>query len=165
MPEDADLVVVGNPTNPTGVLHPRALLASLVRPDRVVVADEAFMDAVPGEPESLVGTPGVLVLRSLTKTWALPGVRAGYVVGDPAHLAELSRLSARGLMVAGDPATPFVLVNGPTGLRERLREQGFAVRRGDTFPGLGPDWIRIAVRDPATTDRLLGALDRVAVGV
>ena len=209
VPEDADLVVVGNPTNPTGVLHPRALLASLVRPDRVVVADEAFMDAVPGEPESLVGTPGVLVLRSLTKTWSLPGVRAGYVVGDPAHLAELSRqqppwsvstpaaaamvacstavarteadrralavagwravlvdgLSARGLMVAGDPATPFVLVNGPTGLRERLREQGFAVRRGDTFPGLGPDWIRIAVRDPATTDRLLGALDRVAVGV
>jgi cobyrinic acid a,c-diamide synthase len=209
VPEDADLVVVGNPTNPTGVLHPRALLASLVRPGRVVVVDEAFMDAVPGEPESLVGAPGVLVLRSLTKTWSLPGVRAGYVVGDPAHLAELSRqqppwsvstpaaaamvacstaqarveadrralavarwravlvdgLTARGLLVAGDPATPFVLVHGPAGLRERLREQGFAVRRGDTFPGLDPAWVRIAVRDPATTERLLGAVDRVAVGV
>jgi cobyrinic acid a,c-diamide synthase len=209
VPEDADLVVVGNPTNPTGVLHPRAILASLARPGRVVVVDEAFMDAVPGEPESLVGSPGVLVLRSLTKTWSLPGVRAGYVVGDPAHLEELSRqqppwsvstpaaaamvacstaearaetdrralavadwraalvdgLAARGLVVAGDPVTPFVLVHGPAGLRERLREQGFAVRRGDTFPGLGPDWLRIAVRDPATTERLLGAVDRVAVGV
>src|SRR6185312_15211753 len=150
VPEDADLVVVGNPTNPTGVLHPRALLASLARPGRIVVVDEAFMDAVPDEPESLVGTPCVLVLRSLTKTWSLPGVRAGYVVGDPAHLEELSRqqppwsvstpataamvacstdqaraeadsralavvswravlvdgLAARGLVVAGDPATP-----------------------------------------------------------
>jgi cobyrinic acid a,c-diamide synthase len=209
VPEDADLVIVGNPTNPTGVLHPRALLASLVRPGRVVVVDEAFMDAVPGEAESLVGVPGVLVLRSLTKTWSLPGLRAGYVVGGPAHLAELSRqqppwsvstpaaaamvvcstaearaeadgralavagwravlvdgLADRGLVVAGDPATPFVLVHGPAGLRERLREQGFAVRRADTFPGLGPDWVRIAVRDPATTKRLLGAVDRVAVRV
>jgi cobyrinic acid a,c-diamide synthase len=209
VPEDVDLVVVGNPTNPTGVLHPRALLASLVRPGRVVVVDEAFMDAVPGEPESLVGAPGVLVLRSLTKMWSMPGVRAGYVVGEPAHLAELSRqqpswsvstpaaaamvacstaearaeahrraravanwravlvegLAARGLVVAGDPATPFVLVHGPAGLRERLRDKGFAVRRGDTFPGLGPDWVRIAVRDPATTERLLGAVDRVAVRV
>ena len=74
-------------------------------------------------------------------------------------------LAARGLVVAGEPATPFVLVHGPAGLRERLREQGFAVRRGDTFPGLGPGWVRIAVRNPATTERLLGAVDRVAVGV
>ncbi len=63
------------------------------RPGRVVVVDEAFMDAVPGEPESLTGrrrTTGLLVLRSLTKTWSLPGVRAGYVVGDPALVAALA---------------------------------------------------------------------------
>ena len=46
-------------------------------------------------------------------------------------------------------------------LRRRCATEGFAVRRGETFPGLGPDWIRIAVRDPATTDRLAAALDRV----
>ncbi len=60
--------------------------------------------------------------------------------------------------MAGDPVTPFVLVPGPAGLRERLREQGFAVRRGDTFPGLGPDWVRIAVRDPETTSALAAAI-------
>ena len=86
MPDDADLVVIGNPTNPTGVLHPAETLARLCRPGRLVVVDEAFMDAVPGEPETLItGGPmaGVLVLRSLTKTWGLAGLRAGYVVGDP----------------------------------------------------------------------------------
>ena len=211
LPEDADLVVVGNPTNPTGVLHPRAALEGLARPGRVVVVDEAFMDAVPGEPETLTGTPrdGVLVLRSLTKTWAVPGIRAGFVVGDAALVSELARqqppwsvstpaaaamvaccspeavaesarradvvtgwrdvlvaaLSAHGLRVAGEPSTPFVLVRGPRGLREHLRVHGFAVRRGDTFPGLGSEWVRIAVRDPATTAALGEALGRLAVSV
>ena len=46
-------------------------------------------------------------------------------------------------------------------VRERLRQAGFAVRRGDTFPGLGPGWLRIAVRDRATNDRFVAALARV----
>jgi cobyrinic acid a,c-diamide synthase len=118
VPDDADLVVVGNPTNPTGVLHPAWALRALARPGRVVVVDEAFMDAVPGEPSSLAGIPagvpglgvppctersgvlgggrqtstglpGVLVLRSLTKLWGIPGVRAGYVLGDADLVADL----------------------------------------------------------------------------
>ncbi|MBU3751826.1 MAG: aminotransferase class I/II-fold pyridoxal phosphate-dependent enzyme, partial [Mycobacterium sp.] len=76
VPETADLVVLGNPTNPTGVLHPREAVLALRRPGRLVVVDEAFADAVPGEPESLAGLnlPDVVVLRSLTKTWALAGL-------------------------------------------------------------------------------------------
>jgi histidinol-phosphate aminotransferase len=84
---DADLTVIGNPTNPTSVLHSAARLKEL--PGRLVV-DEAFMDAVPGEPESLAGDPDVLVLRSLTKTWGLAGLRAGYFLGDPETLARLA---------------------------------------------------------------------------
>jgi cobyrinic acid a,c-diamide synthase len=104
VPDDADLVVVGNPTNPTGVLHPAWAIRALARPGRVVVVDEAFMDAVPGEQHSFAGAPagvpgrgrqtgtalpGVLVVRSLTKLWSIPGVRAGYVLGDPDLLADL----------------------------------------------------------------------------
>ncbi|NHN54683.1 threonine-phosphate decarboxylase [Calidifontibacter sp. DB0510] len=207
LPEEADLVIIGNPTNPTGVLHPREALLKVRRPGRTLVIDEAFMDAVPGEIESLLAPgadlTGVLVIRSLTKTWGLAGLRAGYVVGDPALIATLARhqppwsvstpaavaieacLSAdaraeaaaaaatiaadRDYLVTGlrrcglrpQPSeAPFVLVESRRHerLREALRDKGIAVRRGDTFPGLGPQWVRIAVRDRATTDRLLDAL-------
>ncbi|WP_068422309.1 cobyrinate a,c-diamide synthase [Janibacter terrae] len=200
---DADLVVVGNPTNPTGVLHPAATLRSLVRPGRVVLVDEAFIDSVPGERETLLGgdLTGLLVVRSLTKTWAVAGIRAGYVVGDaelvaalaehqphwsvgslalrvmietatPAALVEADRAAeeiagwwahlTRGLHTLGIPTAggdaPFVLARVGTGVREALRDAGWAVRRGDTFPGLDTAWVRIAVRDPHTIDGLLREL-------
>ncbi|MFI9353434.1 Rv2231c family pyridoxal phosphate-dependent protein CobC [Streptomyces lydicus] len=211
VPDDADLVVVGNPTNPTSVLHPAATLARLARPGRTLVVDEAFMDAVPGERESLAGRtdlPGLVVLRSLTKTWGLAGLRIGYVLAvpetvtaleraqplwpvsspalaaaeacsGPAALAEaaaaaeqiaadrahlLARLAGfRQIRVAGPAAGPFLLVRlpGAAEVRAGLRARGFAVRRGDTFPGLGPDWLRLAVRDRATTDRFASALAEV----
>lgn len=213
VPADADLVIVGNPTNPTGVLHRATTLRQLIRPGRVLVVDEAFMDAVPGEPESMItdgSMDGVVVLRSLTKTWGLAGLRAGYAVGDPVLISAMARQqapwsvstpaaeamiacvspSARasaetaateisrrrnhltaglvdvGLPPAADSQAPFVLVDTtgwladrtPGALRGRLRERGFAVRRGETFPGLGADWIRIAVRDEETTDTVIETL-------
>lgn len=92
VPDDADLVVVGNPTNPTSVLHTREQVLALRRPGRIVVVDEAFADSIPGEPHSLAGDalPDVLVLRSLTKTWGLAGLRVGYALGAPAVLARLT---------------------------------------------------------------------------
>ncbi len=92
VPEAADLVVVGNPTNPTSVLHSSEQILALRRPGRIVVVDEAFADAVPGEPESVatLALPDVVVLRSLTKTWSLAGLRVGYALGAPEVLARLT---------------------------------------------------------------------------
>lgn len=92
VPEDADLVVVGNPTNPTAVVHRREQVLALRRPGRIVVVDEAFADAIGGEPGSLAAEslPDVVVLRSLTKTWALAGLRVGYALGAPSVLARLA---------------------------------------------------------------------------
>ena len=97
MREDADLVIVGNPTNPTAVLHTREQLLALRRPGRILVIDEAFADSIPGEPESLAAEalPDVLVLRSLTKTWSLAGLRVGYALGSPDLLARLTTPAAR----------------------------------------------------------------------
>ncbi|WP_019630250.1 Rv2231c family pyridoxal phosphate-dependent protein CobC [Actinomadura atramentaria] len=211
VPEDADLVMIGNPTNPTSVLHPAAAVAALARPGRLVVVDEAFMDCVPGEPESLAGAlpPGVAVIRSLTKTWGLAGLRAGYVLAAPALVARLAdaqplwavstpalaameaccapaavaeadawaaamgrerdrlaaELTGRGIHVVPGARASFLCVRVPDalGIRALLRQRGYAVRRGDTFPGLGPDWLRIAVRDRAAHDGLLKVLADLGV--
>jgi histidinol-phosphate aminotransferase len=120
VPDDADLVVVGNPTNPTGVLHED--LAALCRPGRVTVVDEAFMDAVPGEPGSLASQrlPGLVVIRSLTKTWALAGLRVGYLLASPDVLARLKE--AQPLWSVSSPALAALdvcLGRGPVKQAER----------------------------------------------
>jgi histidinol-phosphate aminotransferase len=43
-------------------------------------------------------------------------------------------------------------------VRAALREAGIAVRRGDTFPGLGPDHVRVAVREATAVEQLTAAL-------
>lgn len=91
VPEDADLVVLGNPASPSGTLDPAAALLALRRPGRVVVVDEAFMDLVPGEPATLARERlgDVIVVRSLTKSLAVPGLRAGYALAPPELAARL----------------------------------------------------------------------------
>ncbi|MGY1843137.1 Rv2231c family pyridoxal phosphate-dependent protein CobC [Modestobacter sp. SYSU DS0875] len=217
VPEDADLVVLGNPTNPTSVLHSAEAVAALARPGRVLVVDEAFADSVPGEPASLAhrtDLPGLLVVRSLTKTWGLAGLRVGYALGPTdlvaalaaqqphwpvstpalaalvacttdraraeaaavadqltAHRRELLAALPAGVEVIGDPASAFVLLRVPGGARVRdlLREAGWAVRRGDTFPGLTGDHLRVAVRAPGTSrafgQALAAILERVTADV
>lgn len=200
VPDAADLVVVGNPTNPTGVRHPAATVRALARDGRLVVVDEAFLD---DGVESLADdpVPGVVVLRSLTKLWSIPGIRAGYLLAEPDVVAALRRLqtpwsvsapaiaalvatstdeaqreAARrvavlerqrrhlasglaGLGVETVPSSaPYVLARVGAGVRDALREAGFAVRRADTFPGLDATWVRVAAREEAVVDRLLAAL-------
>ena len=130
VPDDADLVVVGNPTNPTGVLH--AELERLCRPGRVVVVDEAFSDAVPGEPESLAGRgdlPGLVVVRSLTKTWALAGLRVGYLLA-PADLVQQLR-AVQPLWAVSTPALAALdacLARGPVAAAQRAAGELVPVR-------------------------------------
>ena len=74
-------------------------------------------------------------------------------------------LRAAGFPVAGEPRTPFVLVDvsslGVSNPPEALAAQGFAVRRCDTFPGLGPGWIRVSVPSEPISTALIAALIRV----
>jgi histidinol-phosphate/aromatic aminotransferase/cobyric acid decarboxylase-like protein len=92
VPARAEVVVLGNPNNPTGALDPPASVLALLRPGRVVVVDESFMDFVPEPAPSLAGEPreGLVVVRSLTKLWTLAGIRAGYLVAPAGLVAELA---------------------------------------------------------------------------
>lgn len=209
VPESADLVVLGNPTNPTSVLHPKRDVLALRRPGRILVVDEAFGDAVPGETESIAdqSLPDVLVLRSLTKTWALAGLRCGYALAAPELLARLAHgrahwplgslqieairaccepaavaqsqrkaaaierdrvalceeLRAIGVAVHEPAAAPFVLIELSDGaaMRSHLRGRGIAVRRCDTFPGLGPNQLRLAVRPAEQVSVLIDAMKEI----
>jgi len=86
-PDDYELAVVCNPNNPTGDAYdPDALRAFAARcreSDALLVVDEAFLGFT--DRPSLAGTDGVVVARSLTKLFGLPGLRAGFAVatGDP----------------------------------------------------------------------------------
>jgi histidinol-phosphate aminotransferase len=103
VPAEADLVVTGNPNNPTGTLDPAATLAGLARPDRMLVVDEAFMEFTADEAESLAGRrdlPGLVVVRSLTKLWGLAGIRAGYLLAPP-QTANLLRAARQPWSVNG----------------------------------------------------------------
>lgn len=122
VPDDADLVVLGNPTNPTGVLHPAADLLRLRRPKRVVVVDEAFMDTVVGERESLARDRrrGLLVIRSLTKHWSMPGIRAGYVLGSERSIAALAARQVP-WSVSAPAVTAAVACTAPAALAEATR--------------------------------------------
>lgn len=87
-----------NPNNPTGRLEDRQAILSLAdeasRHGAWLVVDESFLDFVPGAEELSLAPeaarrPNLVVLRSLTKVYALPGARLGLAVGPPALLEAM----------------------------------------------------------------------------
>jgi threonine-phosphate decarboxylase len=90
-----DLVILNSPHNPTGALYPRAALHSLIdaaeEHDVAVLLDEAFIDyASQGSLVSLAATKShLIVLRSLTKFYAMPGIRIGYTVSNAKLAARI----------------------------------------------------------------------------
>ncbi len=89
------LIVVISPNNPTGTVVPLEAVEHLLTqfPDCAVLVDEAYFEfngltAVP----LLKRFPNLVVLRTFSKAFALPGLRLGYVVAQPEFLAELSKI-------------------------------------------------------------------------
>lgn len=90
--EPADYAVLCNPSNPTGrVFSRRALVERALLGLRLLVVDEAFIDADPAESLAALAGSGVaanvVVLRSLGKFFGLAGARVGTLVG-PAELSD-----------------------------------------------------------------------------
>jgi len=90
-----ELVFIGQPNNPTGRSVDTEALRSLVLnyPSTLFAVDESFIDFIEGKESLLLNRPdNVIVLRSLTKFYAIPGLRLGFAIGDVGLIAKMERL-------------------------------------------------------------------------
>ena len=86
-----DVVIVTNPNNPAGAYMPPEEMVdwiSRIPSSTQIFIDEAFVEftAQPSIMRHVERFPNLWVLRSMTKFYALPGLRLGYLVGS--HAAE-----------------------------------------------------------------------------
>lgn len=84
-------LIINTPHNPSGCLLSRGDLLPLLEQFALIVVDEAFMDFLPPERQEswidwVAHHPNLVVLRSLTKFYSLPGLRLGYAIGHPERL-------------------------------------------------------------------------------
>jgi threonine-phosphate decarboxylase len=91
-----DMAFICNPNNPTGMLTDRSEMVRIAEAAKksgcMLVADEAFIDFIPGESiiDHIALNPSLIVLRSLTKFFALSGLRIGYAAANSKLIDRLS---------------------------------------------------------------------------
>ena len=88
-------IVFPNPNAPTGMALPLMEVQKILRahPDSVVLVDEAYVDFGAESAVVLVADhPNLLVVRTLSKSYALAGLRVGYAIGHPDLIAGLVRI-------------------------------------------------------------------------
>lgn len=95
---EADLLFLCNPNNPTGNLVLKNQEINNL-PGRLLVVDEAFMDFLPDEERHTLirraqKDKKIIVLRTFTKFYALPGLRIGYLVAHKETVERLKRYQA-----------------------------------------------------------------------
>lgn len=130
------LLFLANPGNPSGALISRQDIAEVLgichRHGTFLVIDEAFMDFCEDETATalVAESEGAVVLRSMTKFYAIPGLRLGYAAGNEKVIARLSALrepwsvntlaQAAGLACLADCCYPFRTLSLVEGERKRL---------------------------------------------
>lgn len=93
----SDVLWITNPHNPTGQLWSRKSIENLLDKYSLIICDEAFLPLVPnGEKQSLLGLinnhNNLIVIRSLTKLFAIAGLRLGYAVSQPERINRWKRI-------------------------------------------------------------------------
>jgi threonine-phosphate decarboxylase len=208
------VVILCNPNNPTGDVIAGGELTEFVeeaaRLGTIVVVDEAFMDFHEDATlkHEVLRRGNLIVLRSMTKCYALPGLRLGFLVASPPlakrvreadepwSVSALAQIAGReslkdqnylrrtltliaterqylmeqlatipGLLVYPSVANFLLLKitrsawDAPR-LQQGLIRQGILIRDCRSFPGLGSEFMRIAVRGRKDNSRLLSALQQ-----
>ncbi|MBD1828313.1 threonine-phosphate decarboxylase CobD [Microcoleus vaginatus GB1-A2] len=132
---DADRgLLLNNPHNPTGLLFGREAILPYVKQLGMVVVDEAFMDFLPpSEQETLIDAveefPNLVILRSLTKFYSLPGLRLGCAIAHPDILGR------------------WQLLRDPWPVNALAAAAAAAVVRDTVFERQTWDWLPVARRE------------------
>jgi L-threonine-O-3-phosphate decarboxylase len=161
-----EMVVLGQPNNPTGLMSDGDRLLALAdrHPDTWFVVDEAFADFVEGY-RSLIHArrKNIVVVRSLTKFYAIAGLRLGYALADPEFSRGLRSFlppwsvgtlaQCVGIGVLADAAYRQTTLREVVRLRQRLAHDLGRLRGVTVYPG----------RANFLLARLEGALDAVAL--
>lgn len=207
-------LLLNNPHNPTGKLWQRTEIIPYLKSCALVVIDEAFMDFLPvSQQESLIDlvpqVSNLIILRSLTKFYSLPGLRIGYAIANPdliqkwqecrdpwsvnslAVAAAIAALQdhdfqqhtwdwlvpARARLEKSLSAIPhlqplpsavnFFLVKSEisvTYLQEQLlKKYRILIRDCLSFPELGDNYFRIAIRTDPENQELVQALEQLII--
>lgn len=89
----ADLVFLCSPNNPTGLLFEDLQYWLKLNPQCLFVVDEAFVDFTVEQKSVIPLTrkfPNLIVMRSMTKLYAIPGLRLGYLLGNEEIVGQLA---------------------------------------------------------------------------
>lgn len=94
LPEDADIVWICNPNNPTGSVLPHDEMKRLAaqHPDVLFVIDQSYEDFTPRmlfSPHEAAARSNVILLHSLTKRFGIPGLRVGYLTARQEWTARI----------------------------------------------------------------------------
>ncbi|MEA5072983.1 MAG: histidinol-phosphate transaminase [Eubacterium aggregans] len=95
--QNAKVIYLCNPNNPTGYLFPRHdIIQILEETGALVVLDEAYIEFKEGESHiDLVNSyPNLLVMRTLSKAFGLAGIRCGYCAGSKALIDAMYKVKS-----------------------------------------------------------------------
>ncbi|TVU54941.1 MAG: threonine-phosphate decarboxylase [Arthrospira sp. PLM2.Bin9] len=212
--DDRAGLLLNTPHNPTGILLRPELILPLLERFALVVVDEAFMDFLPPSAQTslipmVADFPNLVIVRSLTKFYSLPGLRLGYAIAHPDRLNlwrqwrdpwSVNNLAvAAGIAVLGDRAfeekthhwlsinrpklyqelgniaglypypgvANFLLVRSQCSVTQLqtklLTDYRILIRDCLSFPELGDNYFRVAVRTEAENQYLITALKNILI--
>lgn len=211
---DIDLIVLCNPNNPTGLLIEREYIQKVLteakKAGAMLLLDECFLEICTAE-ETYTLKPylqeydNLMILKSFTKLYAIPGVRLGYLLSSNEEIIEavnhagqawsvstiaqaagvcaLSLTEYKEAVIAkvaeelafmkdalrklpirlydGQANYLFFHAPGVEDLDKQLEEKGIMIRNCSNYVNLGRDYWRVAVKDHASNERLIQALNEI----
>jgi threonine-phosphate decarboxylase len=147
----AGLFWTGHPNNPTGRAWDRPRLLALIdrNPDLISVVDEAYLPFLPDEAERTLvneaaARDNLIVLRSMTKIYAFPGLRIGYAVASSEMIRKLRRQQQPWTVTTAAEAAAMAAVDDEAYLGRTIdliaTESARLTDRLWDLPGLRPAW-------------------------